>query len=444
MKKIKVCKFGGTSMANAETIQKVAAIIKSDEERKYIVVSAPGKRHSDDIKVTDVLYRLADEIMAKNTYESFSIIRERFMKIAEGLQLTFSMEELLNQLLEQMLSIRTLDFIVSRGEFLSAYVLANYLGFEFVDAKDLVKFRGSKLDYTTTNKTSRKLLKEKEFVVIGGFYGSNSRGDVKVLSRGGSDVSGALIARAVKAKVYENWTDTDGFLMCDPRIVEHPKLIEAMTYKELRALSFMGASVLHSDTFFPVSKLGIPINTRNTFNTSCPGTFIYESVPAHIHKSRIPITGIAGLKNFTLVILEKEMMNEIAGFDRKVLSICEKMNITVEHFPSGTDTFSLMIESKYLQGNRKELLLNALKKTLKPDTIEVVENISLIAIVGRNIMSNKYSMLKLFSALVNTNITLRMIDFGSNGTNIVIGVDDIDYGYAINAVYNEFVKGEHA
>lgn len=442
MNKVKVCKFGGTSMANAETIRQVANIIKSDSERKYIVVSAPGKRNSEDIKVTDLLYRLADEIIEHNRTDSFALIRERFVKIAEDLNLSFSMNDLLDRVLNEMLEDLTLEFIVSRGEYLSAFVLANFLGYEFIDATQLIRFRGSKLDYNTTNKESRRTLRDRQYVVIGGFYGATPRGDIKLLSRGGSDVTGALIARAVKAKVYENWTDADGFLMCDPRIVEHPKLIEAMTYKELRALSFMGASVLHSDTFYPVSKLGIPINTRNTFNPSCPGTFIYEAVPMHAHKTRSAITGIAGLKNFTMIVIEKQMMNEIAGFDRKVLSICEKMEVTVEHFPSGTDTFSLMIESKYLPGDKKEVLVNTIRKTMKPDTIEVVDNISLISIVGRNLMANKYNMLNLFSALVNTNITLRMIDFGSNGTNIVIGVDDIDYNYAINAVYNEFVKGD--
>ena len=246
MKKVKVCKFGGTSMANATTIRQVASIITSDEERKYIVVSAPGKQHKDDIKVTDLLYRLADEIINEKEPTTFTLIRERFLKIAEDLELSFSMKDVLDQLLNDMIEDGTLDFIVSRGEYLSARILADVLKYEFIDSTELIKFRGSKLDYNATNKASRKYLKTREYVVIGGFYGATSRGDVKILTRGGSDVTGALIARAVNAKVYENWTDIDGFLMCDPRIVDHPKLIEAMTYKELRALSFMGASVLGS------------------------------------------------------------------------------------------------------------------------------------------------------------------------------------------------------
>ena len=441
MKKIKVSKFGGTSMATAETILKVADIIKSDEERKFIVVSAPGKRFADDIKITDLLYELADEIIHHEKIKTFDTVLSRFREIAQGLSLSFSIDDLLNDVLKEMLEDETLEFIVSRGEYLSARILADILGYEFVDAKDLIRFKGSKLDYTLTNKTARKVLRNKEYVVISGFYGANIRGDIKILSRGGADVSGALIARAVFARLYENWSDIDGFLMADPRIVEEPHLIELMTYRELRALSFMGASVLHSDTFYPVAKEGIPINARNTFNLSCPGTFIYDHVPAS--KSKNVITGIAGLNNFTLIIIEKHLMDEVPGFDRRILSFCEKLDIQVEHFPSGTDTFSMMIESRYLIEDKKETLINQIKRTMKPDNVEVLDNISLISIVGRNLMANKYNMLKLFSALVNTNITLRMIDYGSNGTNIVIGVDDIDYGYAINAVYNEFVREDH-
>lgn len=442
MERVKVCKFGGTSMANATTIRQVAEIIHSDPERKFIVVSAPGKRHKDDIKVTDLLVALADEIINNKPITMFDKVSERFKTIVNDLGLDLDIDGILNEIFLTMKEKRQYEYILSRGEYLSAVILAKYLNYEFIDASDIIRFKATKIDYNATNKIARSVLKTKENAVIPGFYGTNIRGEIKLFTRGGSDVSGALIARAVWAKVYENWSDTDGFLMCDPRIVEKPKLIEAMSYKELRSLSFMGASILHSDTFYPVSKLNIPINARNTFNPSCQGTFIYDYVPQS--KSKEIVTGIAGLKNFTLVILEKELMDEIPGYDRKVLSICEKLGINVEHFPSGTDTFSLMIESKYLTGDKKEQLVNSIKKTLKPDTVEVIDNISLISIVGRNLMSNKYNMLRLFSALVNTNITLRMIDFGSSGsTNIVIGVDDIDYGYAINAVYSEFVKGEH-
>jgi aspartate kinase len=440
MKKYKVAKFGGTSLATPEALKEVISIIQSDEERKYIVVSAPGKRFKEDIKVTDLLYQLADEIIIGQKVDTYELIKQRYLTLTQDFKLSFSLEDLLDHILAEMIEEETVEFIVSRGEYITAIILADLLGFTFVDAKELVRFRGSKVDYTQTQKIARKYLRDKENVVIPGFYGSTLKGDLKLLSRGGADVTGALISAAIHAKMYENWTDQDGFLMCDPRIVEEPHLIDVMSYKELRALSFMGASVIHSDTFYPVAKAGIPINARNTFNREAKGTFIYDYVPAS--KGRHVVTGIAGLNDFTLVVIEKHLMDETSGFDRKVLLICEKFDIQVEHFPSGTDTFSLMIESKYLKDGKLDLLIAQIKKLLKPDTVEVHENISLISIVGRNLMANKYNMLKLFSALVNTNITLRMIDYGSNGTNIVIGVDDIDYEYAINAVYNEFERDD--
>ncbi|AUD63790.1 hypothetical protein BK010_09375 [Tenericutes bacterium MO-XQ] len=440
MKKYKVAKFGGTSLATPEALKEVISIIQSDEERKYIVVSAPGKRFKEDIKVTDLLYQLADEIIIGQKADTYELIKQRYLSLTENFKLSFSLEDLLDHILAEMIEEETVEFIVSRGEYITAIILADILGYAFVDAKELVRFRGSRVDYTQTQKIARKYLRDKENIVIPGFYGATLKGDLKLLSRGGADVTGALISAAVHAKMYENWTDQDGFLMCDPRIVEDPHLIDIMSYKELRALSFMGASVIHSDTFYPVAKAGIPINARNTFNREAKGTFIYDYVPAS--KGRHVVTGIAGLNDFTLVVIEKHLMDETSGFDRKVLLICEKFDIQVEHFPSGTDTFSLMIESRYLKDGKLDALIAQIKKLLKPDTVEVHENISLISIVGRNLMANKYNMLKLFSALVNTNITLRMIDYGSNGTNIVIGVDDIDYEYAINAVYNEFERDD--
>jgi aspartate kinase len=268
----------------------------------------------------------------------------------------------------------------------------------------------------------------------------NGLGDIKTMERGGSDITCAIIARAVKAKVYENWTDVDGFLVTDPDIVDNPKLIEYMTYKELRVLSFMGAEVLHNETYYPVAKAKIPIHIRNTFNPEGCGTFISPSLKASYDEGMV--TGIAGLQDFTLIVIEKELMSEMVGLDRKILSIAEKLNINVEHFPSGTDTFSMMIESKYLENGQKETLLNAIKKTIKPDEIEVVEDVSLISIIGRNLMANNLNMLRLFQALVNDNITLKMIDYGSSGVNIVIGVSDDDYAFAIRTLYSEFVETE--
>ncbi len=440
MKPVKVAKFGGASMADGASVALVADIIKKDPERKFIVVSAPGKNEQYPVKVTDMLIELADDIVQRQDSAKFDAIARRFVEIAQYLKLKLDYEKILQEVLRQMLRVRTVEYIVSRGEYLSALFLADYLGYEFVDATEVIRFRGRLIDNNNTRKLARKTLKNREYVVIPGFYGATSLGEIRLLTRGGSDVTGAMVAQAMRAKLYENWTDVDGFYTCDPRIVPHPKMMEVLTYKELRILSFMGASVLHSNTVLQLTKEDIPINVRNTFNQTCEGTFIYHTLPSD--RPRPPITGIAGLKNFTKIVIEKDAMSEIVGFDRKVLSICEKMDINVEHFPSGTDTFSLMIESKYLQGDKKTILINAIKKTLKPDLVETSDNISLIAIVGRNLMANKYNMLNLFSALVNSNINLRMIDYGSNGLYIVIGVDDEDYTYAINAIYNEFLYDE--
>ena len=438
---IKVCKFGGTSMANAKTIRRVASIIDKDPLRAFIVVSAPGRRNKEDIKVTDLLIELADEIIKKGTTTKFEPVQTRFMDIATGLHIVKEMRAKLEETLVKMKEVRTKEFIISRGEYLSAFLLATYLEYEFVDAAELIRFKRLAVDYKETEKIVRRTLKHKENVVIPGFYGTTSTGEIRLLARGGSDVSGAIIAGALNAKVYENWTDVDGFLVTDPKIVVNPRLIESMTYKELRVLSFMGANILHSDTFFPVAKKGIPINVRNTFNLKCKGTMIYSSAPYRTHSG--PVTGIAGLKDFTLVVVEKELLSEMVGIDRKILAIPEKLNINVEHFPSGTDTFSMLIESRYLTEGKLDELVAQLKKTIKPDFMEVTENIALISIIGRHLMANNFNMLRLFTALVNDNITIKMIDYGSSsGVNIVIGVNEEDYEYAIIAVYKEFVEDE--
>jgi aspartate kinase len=435
-----VAKFGGSSMASAETIRQVASVIHADPLRKFIVVSAPGKREPNDEKVTDLLYQVAREIAANEEPKTFNIIKERFVKIVTDLKLALPIKSILQDILQKMKLNRSLPYIVSRGEYLSALILATYLDFAFLDAADVIRFKGITLNRARTRQDARALLKKHPYVVIGGFYGSDESDQIQILPRGGSDISGALIAAAVDAKLYENWTDVDGFLTCDPRVVEKPKLIEALTYRELRVLSFMGASVIQAETMFPLIKKGIPTQVRNTFNPASPGTMIYSKLPLDKHHGTI--TGITGLKGFSLVVIEKELMSELLGFDRKVLRICEKLGINVEHFPSGTDTFSMMIEAKYLAHGKKELLMQKIKHDLHPDVIEITEGISLIYVVGRNLLTNKMNVLKVFSALVNANVNLKMIDYGSNGLHLVIGVEDIDYKFAINALYNEFVLGE--
>ena len=437
MTKAVVAKFGGSSMASASTIKQVAKIIKSDPLRKFIVVSAPGKRDPKDTKVTDLLYIVAKEIQLHKNPTTFKLIRDRFVEIVEELKLDLPIKSILADILQKMKHSKSLPYIVSRGEYLSALILSAYLDFAFLDAADVIRFKGTQFNRAKTRNDAGSLLKKHPYVVIGGFFGSNELDQIQLLPRGGSDITGAIIADAVNAKLYENWTDVDGFLTCDPRVVENPKKIDVLTYRELRVLSFMGASVLQAETMFPLIKKGIPTQIKNTFHPTGEGTMIFSKLPPDRHAGAI--TGITGVKGFNLVVVEKEMMSELLGFDRKILRICEKLEINVEHFPSGTDTFSMMIESKYLANGKKELLVQKIKKDLHPDTIEITEGISLIYLVGRNLLQNKMNVLKVFSALVNANVNLKMIDYGSNGIHLVIGVEDIDYKFAINALYNEFV-----
>jgi aspartate kinase len=437
MTKAVVAKFGGSSMASASTIKQVAKIIKSDPLRKFIVVSAPGKRDPKDTKVTDLLYIVAKEIQLHKNPTTFKLIRDRFVEIVEELKLDLPIKSILADILQKMKHSKSLPYIVSRGEYLSALILSTYLDFAFLDAADVIRFKGTQFNRAKTRNDAGSLLKKHPYVVIGGFFGSNELDQIQLLPRGGSDITGAIIADAVNAKLYENWTDVDGFLTCDPRVVENPKKIDVLTYRELRVLSFMGASVLQAETMFPLIKKGIPTQIKNTFHPTGEGTMIFSKLPPDRHAGAI--TGITGVKGFNLVVVEKEMMSELLGFDRKILRICEKLEINVEHFPSGTDTFSMMIESKYLANGKKELLVQKIKKDLHPDTIEITEGISLIYLVGRNLLQNKMNVLKVFSALVNANVNLKMIDYGSNGIHLVIGVEDIDYKFAINALYNEFV-----
>ena len=439
MTKAVVAKFGGSSMASASTIKQVAKIIKSDPLRKFIVVSAPGKRHPKDNKVTDLLYQVAKEIEGKKDPISFKLVRDRFVEIIEELKLDLPIKSILADILQKMKISKSLPYIVSRGEYLSALILSSYLDFAFLDSADIIRFKGQQFSRSKTRNDAGSLLKKHPYVVIGGFYGSNELDQIQLLPRGGSDITGAIIADAVNAKLYENWTDVDGFLTCDPRVVDNPKKIDVLTYRELRILSFMGASVLQAETMFPLIKKGIPTQIKNTFNPSGEGTMIFSKLPPDRHHGAI--TGITGVKGFNLVVVEKEMMSELLGFDRKILRICEKLEINVEHFPSGTDTFSMMIEAKYLENGKREQLIQKIKKDLHPDTIEFTEGISLIYLVGRNLLQNKMNVLKVFSALVNANVNLKMIDYGSNGMHLVIGVEDIDYKFAINALYNEFVLG---
>lgn len=438
---IKVCKFGGTSMADASAMLQVKSIIDSDKDRRFIVVSAPGKRDKNDIKITDTLYACYDEFVKTGAIkEHFDLIRERFTEIVRSLHIALDIENILDETEKEIIESKSADFAASRGEYLSARVMACLLGYEFVDAKDMVRFDShGKLNEDYTDDKVALRLRDVEKAVIPGFYGKDFEGKIKTFSRGGSDITGSIIARGVKADLYENWTDVSGFLVCDPRIVKDAKTIEQITYKELRELSYMGASVLHSEATFPVMKGKIPINIKNTFRPEDKGTMI---VPNEKYDSKhgSVVTGIAGKKNFTVLLIEKSLMNSEVGFIRRVLSVVEHYGLCVEHLPSGIDTLSVVLESEQLKNGLLSDLVNDIRESVSPDYIHVIENISLIATVGHGMARRPGTASTLFSALADAGINIRMIDQGSSELNIIIGVANSDYEKCICTIYNAFCR----
>ncbi|MBQ8427038.1 MAG: aspartate kinase [Clostridia bacterium] len=436
---IKVCKFGGTSMADANAMRQVKNILSADPDRRFVVVSAPGKRNKSDIKITDMLYRANNEAVETGSCKkSFSLIRERFVEIVKDLELDLDINAVLDKTENEINQNKCADFAASRGEYLSAVVMSAFLGYEFVDASEMVRFdsHGKLNDDYTDDKVANRL-SNVEKAVIPGFYGKDFQGRIKTFSRGGSDITGSIIARGVKADLYENWTDVSGFLTCDPRIVPEARTIKQITYKELRELSYMGASVLHSEAIFPVMKRRIPINIKNTFKPDDKGTMI---VPNELYKNdnETVITGIAGKKDFTVLCIEKSRMNSEVGFIRKVLSVIEHFNICVEHLPSGIDTLSIVMESEQLKHGVLDDLVNEIRENVSPDYVHVIENISLIATVGHGMTRRSGTAAKLFTALAEQGINIRMIDQGSSELNIVIGVANSDYEKCIRAIYNAF------
>ena len=436
--KVKVVKFGGTSMADAKAITQSAKIVLSDESRRYVVVSAPGKRNSQDHKVTDLLYACYHDIEIHGECKAtFDKIRVRFREIVQDLGLDFDIEPYLDKAEEEMLKYRSSEFCASRGEYLSAVVFSKKLGYQFVDAKDIFVFsdRGE-FDAEATNAKVGETLKNIERAVIPGFFGADENGNVHTFSRGGSDVSGAVIARAVGASIYENWTDVSGFLTSDPRIVNNPAPIEMLSYRELRELSYMGANVLHPESIFPVRISNIPINIRNTFMPEAKGTMIVSQVPQERIKES-SITGIAGKKGYSIVFIEKSMMNSELGFARRVLSVFEYYNVSFEHMPSGIDTLSIVVADSEIAG-KEDVIVDRIQKTVNPDHIEIKTGVSLIATVGHGMSYNPGMAARLCSALAKANINIKMIDQGSSELNIIVAVATGDYENAINAIYNEF------
>lgn len=435
---VKVCKFGGTSMADGNVMNRVKSIIDSDKDRKFIVVSAPGKRYSGDVKVTDMLYECYREVEEKGSCgAAFALIRNRFTSIVKELNIDFDIGSVLDETEARINREKSEDFTASRGEYLSARVMAEVLGAKFIDAEDVIFFdKNGAYDAEKSDRAINEALRGAARAVFPGFYGRGADGRVKTFSRGGSDISGAIVARAVNATTYENWTDVSGFLACDPRIVESPRRIKALSYKELRELSYMGANVLHSESIFPVRKANIPIHILNTFRPEDDGTLILPSV--YYTPSGSIVTGIAGKKDFTVIFIEKSLMNAQIGFVRKVLSVLEKYGVPVEHIPSGIDTMSVVVESAALKDGKLELILQDIKQAVQPDTLRVTEDIALIATVGHGMSSSVGTSARLFKAMAEASVNVRMIDQGSSELNIIVGVKNEDCEKCIKAIYREF------
>lgn len=434
----KVVKFGGSSLADATQFKKVYDIINADKERKYVVPSAPGKRFKDDNKVTDLLYK-AYRAKSKSEFQAtFEEMKQRYQDIIDGLNLDISLEkdfQIIQKAFEEQVGE---DYAASRGEYLNGKLLANYLGFEFVDAKDVIFIdEHGNYDIDKTDAILSKKLASVKNAVIPGFYGSlnDGSGKIKAFSRGGSDVTGSIVAKNGRVDLYENWTDVSGFLIADPRIVKNPDVIETITYKELRELSYMGASVLHENSVFPVRSEGIPINIKNTNKPEDPGTLIVESTchkPAHV------ITGIAGTKGFATVMIEKDMMNSEVGFGRKVLEVFEKHDISFEHMPSGIDTMTIIVNTEDFIDKEQDILAG-IHRAVQPDSIVLESDLSLIAVVGRGMKASRGTAARVFNALAKENINIKMIDQGSSELNIIIGVRNCYFESAIKAIYNEFI-----
>lgn len=436
---IKITKFGGSSLANHEQFKKVKAIIESDVDRRYVVVSAAGKQHNSDNKITDLLYLCHAHTTYHVSSDSvFSIIEERFLTLKKELHLKYPIEQELleiKQLLQEKIS---LDYLVSRGEYLTALLMAEYLGYTFVDAKDIIHFHyDGTIDFETTQQSCNQLLETHHNFVIPGFYGAYPDGDVRILSRGGSDITGSILARVMNANMYENWTDVSGILMADPRIVHHPKRIEKITYSELRELSYMGANVLHEDAIFPVKEKNIPINILNTNKPEDTGTIIVDTDDDPSSNKQV-ITGIAGKKDFSVVAIYKNHMSNEIGIIKRALDIFEKYHISIEHIPSGIDSFSVVVNSEDIKNNKYDIVFD-IKKACGCDNVKVIDEIALIATVGRHMSYRPGISGRLFQVLGENNINIRMIAQGSEEINIIVGVENKDFEKTIAVIYDSFV-----
>lgn len=433
----KVVKFGGSSLASAEQFKKVGAIIRADGTRRYVVPSAPGKRFSEDTKVTDLLYACYGAANEEIFQKVLAEIKSRYQEIIDGLELSLSLEEDFKILEENFRQQIGEEYAASRGEYLNGKIMADYLGFTFVDPAEMIRFDGNgQFDAEITEALVAKRLKDVTEAVVPGFYGAKENGEIKTFSRGGSDITGSIIAGALDVELYENWTDVSGVMVTDPRIINNPKSIDTITYRELRELSYMGATVLHEDAIFPVRKAGIPINIKNTNAPEEDGTMIVEDT---CKKPPYTITGIAGKKGFCSLFIEKSMMNSEIGFGRKVLQVLEEQGISFEHVPSGIDTMTIFIHQDEF-AEKEQQVIAGIHRAVKPDYMELETDLSLVAVVGRGMRSNRGTAARIFAALAHANVNVRMIDQGSSELNVIVGVKDEDFEPAIKAIYDIFVE----
>ncbi|EDP10350.1 aspartate kinase [Amedibacillus dolichus DSM 3991] len=434
---IKITKFGGSSVANATQFAKVKQIIESDSARRFVVVSASGREHKNDNKVTDLLYLIEAHIKYSVDYHPlFQLIEDRFLTMKRELNLTYPIENDLEELKQRLNKTISTDYLVSRGEYLTAKLMAEYLGFPFLDAKDIIIFRyNGKIDFDATRLRLKEYMQKHDRFVMPGFYGALPDGTIKIMSRGGSDITGSILADILDADMYENWTDVSGILMADPRIVSKPKRIDTITYSELRELSYMGASVLHEEAIFPVKEKNIPINILNTNHPEEGGTIILEKDDK---PSAQLITGIAGKKNFTVIAIYKNHMSDEIGIIRKALEVCESYRISIEHIPSGIDSFSIVVNYEDVKDVIYDMV-GEMKKACHADDIKIIDNIALIATVGRQMMYKPGISGKLFAVLGQNNINIRMIAQGTDEMNIIVGVENEDYEKTVKTIYESFV-----
>ncbi len=439
MENIIVAKFGGSSLADSNQFLKVKDIVQSNTDRRYIIPSAPGKVHKNDHKITDLLYmchQLASHRL--NIDDVYNIIEKRYIDICSGLKLQIDIEEILKNVKDKIQSGASRHYVASRGEYINAMILSNFLGFEFIDAKELIEFNDKEeYDSEATRIKMQTRLSDVPNAVIPGFYGAKANGEIVTFSRGGSDITGSIIASNLDCKLYENWTDVSGFLIADPKIVDNPKPIEIITYKELRELSYMGAPVLHEESLFPIKNQGIVINIKNTNRPEDVGTKIVDDNYPVINSETI--TGIAGKKDFTVISIEKTRMTSEKDFFRKVVTVFETNDISIEHMPSSIDSVSLIVSSSQLNSKLNKII-EEIKIYCNPDSITTYPNMALIAVVGRGMIRAKGISARIFTALSENGINIRMITQGSSELNIIVGVENIDFNKSIEAIYKAFEK----